>query len=148
MPNYVQLDADANIPDYWNDARYQPTWTWAKANEPRYGNESAWMESSPTGYKEANIFDDSVIAGERAKYGLERVVEPFLLQTESSSQIPDYWNDERYSPIFTWGKANEPRYGNESAWMESSPAGYKEDDIFGASVIASQEASWGQTNTN
>ena len=69
------------IPDYWNDDRYQGTWTWAKANEPRYGNESAWMESSPHGYKEADIFDDAVIAAQHANYDLTRVVQPYLLQT-------------------------------------------------------------------
>ena len=41
-----------HIPDYFNDDRYQGTWTWAKANEPRYGNETAWEESAPHGYKE------------------------------------------------------------------------------------------------
>ena len=138
MPNLVQTDAE--IPDYWNDDRYQPTYTWAKANEPRYGNESAWYESAPHGYKEANIMDNSVIADQTTRYDLTRVVAPYLVQTEENVKIPDYWNDERYDPTWTWAKANEPRYGNESAWMESSPAGYKENDIFGPSVIASQEA--------
>ena len=54
--------AAVKIPDYWGDNRYQGTYTWAKADEPRYGNETAWIESAPAGYKEANIMDDGVIA--------------------------------------------------------------------------------------
>mgnify|MGYP007125175826 CR=1 FL=1 len=54
--------AAVRIPDYWNDARYQGTWTWAKANEPRYGNETGWWESTPAGYNGQSIFDDAVIA--------------------------------------------------------------------------------------
>jgi hypothetical protein len=51
-----------NIPDYWNDERYDPTYTWAKANNPRYGNEQSWADSSPDGYKEQNIMSADAIA--------------------------------------------------------------------------------------
>ena len=129
-----QYVAAVRIPDYFGDARYTGNWAWAKANEPRYGNESAWIESGPTGYKEADIMHDSVIAAQEAQYDLSRVYEPFLVETES--HIPDYWNDERYDPNWTWAKANEPRYGNETAWVESAPTGYKEANIFDAGVIA------------
>lgn len=152
-PYLVQTSsgADVNIPDYWNasgdEDRYLASWTWEKANEPRYGNETAWLESSPAGYSENDIFDDSVIAAQQQQYGLERVVAPYLVQSEADIRVPDYWNDTRYQPTFTWEKANEPRYGNESAWMESSPAGYSEQDIMSDTVIANTEAQWGQMNT-
>jgi hypothetical protein len=60
-----------------------------------------------------------VIAAQHANYDLTRVVQPNLVQTETDVNIPDYWNDERYQPTWTWAKANEPRYGNETAWLES-----------------------------
>lgn len=91
---------------------------------------------------------DAVIAAQESNYGLERVVDPYLMQTDEKINIPDYWVDDRYNPVWTWEKANEPRYGNETAWVESSPAGYSEQDIFDNTVISQQEAVWGQSNTN
>lgn len=145
------------IPDYWNttgnEDRYLGTYTWAKANEPRYGNETAWIHSTPAGYNDAMSWtDDSISAAEEAKWGQTNVVQPYLVQTDSELDIPDYFNkggnEERYLPNWSWAKADEPRYGNETAWMYSAPAGYKEPNIMSASTIASQEAQWDTTNTN
>ena len=33
---------------------------------------------------------------------------------------------ERYLGDRAWHLANQPRYGNETSWAESAPAGYKE----------------------
>lgn len=92
-----QYVSAVKIPDYWNvsgdEERYQGTYTWAKADEPRYGNETSWMESSPAGYSEADIMDDAVIAAQEANYGLERVVDPNLVQLDTNTKIPDYFNE-------------------------------------------------------
>jgi hypothetical protein len=55
----------------------------------------------------------ATIASQEAQWDTTNVVQPYLIQTEEAEGIPDYWNDERYDPNWTWAKANEPRYGNE-----------------------------------
>ena len=142
----IGATAAVRIPDYWNDSRYQGTWTWAKANEPRYGNETSWWESTPAGYNGQDIFHASVIGAQESAWNNQNVVQPYLLQTDSN--IPDYWNDHRYSADYGWQAANNPRFGNETGFIESSPAGYKGPDLMDAAVIASQEATYGQQNTN
>ena len=126
-------------------------YTWAKANEPRYGNETAWIHSTPAGYNDAMSWtDDSISAAEEAKWGQTNVVQPYLVQTDAELNIPDYFNttgnEDRYLGTYAWAKANEPRYGNETAWTHSSPEGYREAEIMSDSTIASTEALWGQTN--
>jgi hypothetical protein len=91
-----QYAAAVKIPDYWNDERYMGNRAWHLADQPRYGNETAWLESAPDGYKEQTIMADATIAAQEANWGLTNVVQPYLLQTESS--IPDFWEDARYSP--------------------------------------------------
>ena len=139
------------IPDYFNEGgneeRYSGVYAWGKANEPRYGNETAWIHSTPSGYNDAMSWtDDSISAAEEAKWGQTNVVQPYLLQTESSV-VPDYWNDYRYDPNYGWYQADNPRYANETAFIASSPTGYKEQDIMDDQVIANQRALYDQTNT-
>lgn len=142
-----QFAAAVKIPDYWEDERYLGNRAWHLANQPRYGNETAWMESAPDGYKEQTIMADATIAAQEALWGQTNVVSPYLLQTESKVNIPDYWEDERYDPNYTWNLANQPRYGDEESWIASSPDGYKGESIMSANVISQQEAQWGTTPT-
>ena len=44
-------------------------------------------------------------------------------------EIPDYWGDHRFGPQYTWSHTDNPRYSNETEWVASSPAGYKEDSV-------------------
>jgi hypothetical protein len=131
-----QYAAAVKIPDYFEDERYGGVRAWHLANQPRYGNETAWWESAPDGYKEQTIFADATIAAQEAQWDTTNTVQPYLVQTDSKVNIPDYWNDDRYNPTWTWAKANEPRYGDEASWIESSPAGYKGEDIMSADVVA------------
>jgi hypothetical protein len=82
----------------------------------------------------------ATIASQEAQWDTTNTVQPYLVQTDEAEGIPDYWNDERYDPTWTWAKANEPRYGNEESWMESSPDGYKEPNIMSAATIAATKA--------
>ena len=143
IKDYVDaIKLEEKIPDYWNDDRFQGWWTWKEADWPRYSNETQWAMDAPTGYKEQNIFAPAVIASQLARYDSKPVIMPYLLQTEAEVNIPDYWNDYRFDPLYTWEHTNNPRFGNETSWVESSPTGYKEANIMSDSTIAAQKAKW------
>ncbi len=152
----LQTDAEVKIPDYWNDYRFHADYTWAAANNPRFGNETSWVEDMPTGYKEANIFADSVIAAQKAKYDKKVVVQPYLLQTEedmeaprhsqslAQEKIPDYWNDYRQSPDYTWGHTTNPRFANETDWiLDSRLKGYDVPITMSANELGKIQAKHG-----
>jgi len=87
---------------------------------------------------------DKVIAQQRAQYGKKPVIAPYLLQTES--EIPDYWNDERYTPQYTWEQASNPRYGNPAQWVKDGYA-VKEGETALKTTdkeLGKIEANWGK----
>ena len=68
-----------------------------------------------------------------------------LEQFAAAVRIPNYWEDPRYGGREAWHMADS-NYANETAWWESTPAGYNGQDIFDDGVIAAQEATYDQQN--
>ena len=90
---------------------------------------------------------DSVIQAQAKEYGKKKIVAPFLLQTEES--IPDYWNDARYTPQYTWEHTKNPRYANSTSWIEDAHAlkGYDTAVKTTDAELGKIEAQWGKVPT-
>lgn len=125
MPHFLQLDS--NIPDYWNDHRYSADYGWQAANNPRFGNETGFIESSPAGYKGPDLMDASVIASQEAQYGQQNTNQPFLAQT-ASGYVPDF-SEQRFQPFhIIHNLYDRPGLVNETDYFADAKdlAGYSE----------------------
>lgn len=130
--NYMQTEAD--IPDYWNDHRFLPTYTWEATNNPRYGNETSWVEDTPKGqYADTVGMSDSEVSSRQNKFGKYHEAgnkhnwkATFLQTEESEGTYPAKDSASYITPYNQRDHAwNEPQYdvSNETHWVVSSPRG-------------------------
>ena len=66
-------------------------------------------------------------------------------QSLAQQRIPDYWNDYRQSPDYTWGHTTNPRFANETDWiLESKLKGYDVPITMSANELGKIQAQHGK----
>ena len=121
--SFIQNLQQGTVPDYWTHD-YSGNKHWGFAADPFYGDNEAWVESSPKGY------DDYVRlqSGSQVNLGVTFYpgMEPKglrLTQAKSTAEVPDYWTFD-YSGNKHWKFANDPFYADPDEWIKSAPAAY------------------------
>ena len=119
---------DERGPDYWNDHRFSGEYGWEQTQNDHLVNETDWNVDSPDGYR-VPITDDTetwaarqISRNEAAKkdWGINNYLnDQWFVQTDQS--IPDYFNDERFTPQYIWQYNDNPRFVNETDYINDSP---------------------------
>lgn len=132
--SFIQHRESEAVPDYWSHD-YSGNKHWGFAADPFYGDNEAWVESSPKGYDDyvrmqtgaANVYDMGVtFMPDREPKANKGINLGFNLaqQTEKvHADIPDYWGYD-YSGEKHWKWANDPFYANPDEWIKSAPQAY------------------------